>query len=71
MSADAKKTTVPIYAGRSSDYRTNRWRVVCPNCGREFNPQTTLMSKQGLTCPFPKCAAEMHADYNNGVVKLI
>lgn len=71
MSDGEKKSTVPIYAGRSSDYRTNRWRIVCPSCGREFNPRTTMLSKQELTCPFPKCGAEMLADYNKDVVKLI
>lgn len=71
MSADVKKTTVPIFAGRSSDHHTNRWRIVCPNCGKEFNPQTTFMSKQELTCPFPRCGAEMLADYNKDVVKLV
>ena len=49
------------YAGMSSDYRTNRWSVGC-ECGRQFNPTTTMLRYQTFSCPY--CLTEYSADYN-------
>jgi hypothetical protein len=64
-------TTVPVWIGTSRDGRTGRWRVECPACAHKWVPQTTLMARQHLVCPKPKCGAEMAADYNNDLVRLI
>ena len=50
------------YVGPSSDYQTNKWRVVC-ECGHYYYPQTTLMSSQHTTCD--KCLREYFIDYNH------
>lgn len=64
--------TKPRYLGQSSDLRTGRWKITCPVCGNEFEPQTTRLSWQNLQCPRKKCGAEMTAYYNEEppVVKL-
>jgi predicted nucleic acid-binding Zn ribbon protein len=49
------------YVGRSSDARTNRWAVVC-DCGKRFEPVTTMYATQTVVCP--KCNAELFCDYN-------
>jgi transposase len=55
------------YSGVSTDYLTNRWSVTC-DCGKSFEPGTTLRSKQSFSCP--KCGAEYYADYNADPVLL-
>ncbi len=55
--------TVPRAIGLSSDRRTNKWRVTCPNCGKEFVPPTTMLRWQELQCENRKCLAELRADY--------
>lgn len=63
--------TIPRLLGRSHDWRTNRWSVKCPKCGHEFEPMTTLFATQRLSCPKPKCGAEMVAHYNEDYVELV
>lgn len=58
------KSTTPRVLGLSTDGRTNRWQVSCPVCGKEFIPVTTRCSTQQLTCPNPRCRAELLANYN-------
>ncbi len=64
-------TTTPRVLGSSYDYRTNRWQVKCPKCEHSWEPQTTMMGTQGLTCP--KCSTELVARYNDEppVVKIV
>lgn len=64
------KTTKPIYRGHSSDWRTNRWSVICPACEKSFDPMTTMLRFQSLTCENKKCLKEMVADYNDEIVWL-
>ncbi len=59
------KATEAKVLGLSADGRTQRWRVVCPQCGTAFEPGTTLRAHQHLTCPQNKCDAEMIAHYND------
>ncbi len=54
--------TVPQVIGTSSDGRTNRWRVTCPNCGRQCEPPTTRLGWQGITCDNRKCLAYLRID---------
>ena len=49
------------YNGISGDWRTNKWVVVC-DCGKRFEPITTMYATQTVTCP--KCNAEWFRDYN-------
>jgi hypothetical protein len=62
--ATPKQSTTPRRLGWSHDYRTNRWSVECPACGKTFEPQTTMLAHQHLTCPARKCGVELSADYN-------
>jgi hypothetical protein len=48
--------------GLSSDYRTNRWRMDC-DCGKTFEPQTTMFASQEVECP--KCGCREFINYNN------
>jgi phage terminase large subunit GpA-like protein len=57
------------YLGESRDGRTNRWRIECPKCGNQFEPQTTRLAWQNLTCPGRKCNAEIYVNYNEESVK--
>ena len=50
-----------IYLCSSKDGRTNRWRITC-DCGKAFEPTTTLYSTQAVECP--KCGQRAVADYN-------
>ena len=52
----------PMLLGPSSDRRTNRWRVKCISCEKDFEPPTTMRAKQLIDCQ--KCGCEMIADYN-------
>ena len=56
--------THPVVIGLSRDQRTQRWRVVCPKCGHLFEPRTTMLSWQDISCPKPGCEARLMADYN-------
>ena len=47
--------------GVSSDWRTNVWRVNC-DCGKWFEPPTTLYSCQNIECP--KCGLTEFVNYN-------
>lgn len=58
------KVTIPEIIGLSRDYRTQRWRVTCPKCGEQFEPQTTMQSMQSIDCPKAKCHSVMIANYN-------
>lgn len=59
------KQTIAKCVGSSRDGRTNKWRVTCPSCAKEFIPQTTRLATQWLDCPNTKCKASMLANYNN------
>lgn len=48
--------------GLSSDLRTNKWRFICKKCQKAFSPQTTMLAKQGITCP--TCREEELINYN-------
>jgi rRNA maturation endonuclease Nob1 len=63
-------TTKPQILGLSSDLRTNRWRIICPACGKAFEPQTTMFNHQSLQCPSGRCGKQMVADYDCEVVFL-
>lgn len=63
-------TTVPIYLGLSSDYRTNRWSITCPACKKPFEPATTMFFQQSLQCPAARCGKFMRADYHAETVWL-
>lgn len=54
-----------IYLGSSKDERTNRWRITC-DCGKTFEPPTTIFSTQIVECP--KCGQRAVADYNTQTV---
>lgn len=56
-----------VCLGESPDQRTNRWRVTCPHCSKEFEPPTTMHGREILTCPRPKCLKSMLADYNSAL----
>ena len=71
VEGDVMRSTKPRCLGPSSDHRTNAWEVECPKCGRKFKPYTTRFAHQGLDCPRSKCGAQMLADYNNEVVRLV
>ena len=49
------------YAGRSHDWRTNVWNVIC-SCGKTFQPPTTMLRYQTVQCP--KCGKEARFDWN-------
>lgn len=66
----SQASTVPVCIGRSSDGRTNRWRIICPACGAQFVPVTTMFAVQGLECSKPRCQARMTAYYNEDRVEL-
>lgn len=51
------------YVGLSSDWRTNKWRVVCKKCGKSYEPNTTMYATQNLECP--KCGIRELVDYND------
>jgi DNA-directed RNA polymerase subunit RPC12/RpoP len=53
--------------GPSSDHRTNRWRITCPACEKQFEPTTTMFSTHNVECP--KCSTRLLVDYNNDIVK--
>lgn len=36
--------------GLSIDYRTNRWRIICKNCGKSQEPDTTMLATQFVQC---------------------
>ena len=54
--------TTPRVLGHSRDGRTQRWMVTCPKCDKQFEPQTTRLSRQSMECP--KCGIPLSADYN-------
>lgn len=62
------EATKPFLLGRSSDGRTNRWRVTCPRCGKSFEPTTTMFKSQSLVCPNGRCNALMIAHYDDDIV---
>lgn len=49
------------YLGVSCDRRTNRWAVIC-DCGKRFEPATTMFGSGVVTCP--KCGQSWRCDYN-------
>jgi len=51
------------FLGLSRDERTNRWKVPCPKCGKEFIPPTTMLNFDDQECPWARCAARIHIDY--------
>ena len=51
------------YLGMSRDYRTNRWRLECNNCKKQFEPETTILAKQTAECL--KCQTTEVINYNN------
>lgn len=57
--------TTPRVLGFSSDNRTQKWRVVCPACGHEFTPPTTMLSTQTFDCARKRCGARLLARYND------
>ena len=65
------KSTIPYFKGISSDMRTGRWGITCPKCRCIFEPKTTMLSTQELTCPNRKCGAEMIARYNDETVNIV
>jgi hypothetical protein len=54
--------------GLSTDERTNKWKIIC-DCGKDFIPETTLLSRQIIECP--KCKTNFMAFYNDEPPKLI
>ncbi len=52
--------------GLSSDWRTNRWSITC-NCGKVFEPPTTMYSCQNVECT--KCGLQEMINYNEIVDK--
>lgn len=44
--------------------------VTCPACGFQFEPQTTMLAVQHLTCPARKCGVDLVANYNAGTVRV-
>lgn len=58
------KEKLPIsirYVGHSHNWHTNVWNVQC-ECGKCFQPPTTMLSKHHFSCP--RCGTEYYADYN-------
>lgn len=51
------------YRGSSRDLRTNRWSFICKSCTKQFEPETTMLSKQVVYCP--KCNKDEVIDYND------
>lgn len=49
-------------SGLSADGRTNRWTASCLKCKKVFNPPTTMLSSQQISCP--KCGEEEVIYYN-------
>lgn len=52
------------FLGLSRDLRTNRWGVTCIKCGKQFSPETTMLSTQLITCPNLKCKEQEFVNYN-------
>lgn len=50
------------FIGESEDYRTNKWRFKCKNCNKTFEPPTTILAIQAVTCP--KCDNTETINYN-------
>lgn len=51
------------YKGLSRDCRTNRWSLTCKSCNKTFEPETTIFSKQDISCP--KCGTSETINYND------
>jgi hypothetical protein len=64
MSTLSSLETTPKVIKLSSDGRTQVWKVICPVCGADFTPPTTMLSRQEIDCPKRKCLARLIADYN-------
>jgi predicted RNA-binding Zn-ribbon protein involved in translation (DUF1610 family) len=50
------------HLGLSYDKRTNLWRIKC-DCGKEFEPRSTMCRYQIQVCP--KCGKEEVMDLND------
>ncbi len=50
--------------GKSYDNRTNKWEFTCKICGKVFNPPTTIMAVQTISCPASKCNNYEIINYN-------
>lgn len=61
-------TTTPVYLGHSHDWRTNRWRLTCPSCSHQWEPQTTMFAVHHISCP--RCGKGVVARYNDLTVHL-
>ena len=46
----------------SRDQRTNKWELTCSECGKRFEPPTTMLSYVYETCP--KCGHVAGINYN-------
>ena len=51
------------WIGLSTDQRTNKWKFTCPECGKIFDPPTTMLNKVDEKCP--KCGYVEIVDYNS------
>lgn len=49
--------------GVSRDLRTNKWNITCISCSKSWEPPTTMLAKDVITCP--KCGMEEVVNYNN------
>jgi len=62
----APEGPIPPFAkqllGSSTDLRTNKWRLTCGACGKQWEPPTTMHARNWETCP--KCHREETVDYN-------
>ena len=59
------------YSGRSSDYRTNRWKIICPVCGTINEPKTTVFNFQTIDCKKKTCNAAFTVNYNEKTIFLV
>lgn len=62
------KVTKPRHLGPSRDWRTSRWEITCPACGKLLYPDTTTHARQWIECD--KCGEASLANYNEGTVTL-
>jgi len=52
------------WCGNSRDGRTNLWEITCPRCDTKWQPPTTRLAEQWVSCPKKKCGYTAIVNYN-------
>jgi hypothetical protein len=57
-------------SGSSSDGRTNRWKITCPECGTTNQPVTTMLNFQTIRRKKKSCGMVISINYNKRIIFL-